>query len=94
MSANRIILGNHRYEILAEIDIERDRQNSLFGVQDLSPMEFLMILGEEVGEANKAALEQHFKTVPDDNLAHYREELIQVAAVCVQAIECLDRRKK
>jgi len=52
-----------------------------------------MILGEEVGEANKAALETHFKyegNNPDD----YRKELIQIAAVAIAAVECYDRNKK
>lgn len=31
------------------------------------------------------------KTLKDDNLIRYRKELIQVAAVTVQMIECLDR---
>ncbi len=47
-----------------------------------------MILGEEVGEANKAALEAKFGS---KTLAEYREELVQVAAVAVAMIQCLDR---
>ncbi len=92
-----------RRTILQEISLERDRQDSLHGKdRDQQPYEWLMILGEEVGEANKGALDVYFmnlagkienKVVPFA-LQNYREELIQVAAVAVAAIECLDRQRK
>jgi hypothetical protein len=61
-----------------------------FGVQDHEPSEWLMILGEEVGEANKAALEYHFRYDGVKNLKQYRAELVQVAAVAISMIVNLD----
>lgn len=86
--------------ILTELADERRRQDEKFGSQRMhSPAEWLMILGEEVGEANQAALEAHFWSHKGINLKpldrigrleKYRKELIQVAAVAVAAIETLD----
>ncbi len=84
-------------EVLAEIAIERDKQESKFGPQNHSPANWLMILGEEVGEANKAALEHHFASHKGikgrESLSGYRKELIQVAAVAVAMVESLDRNE-
>lgn len=98
----RYVLGDNlgetkKGDVLDEVRKERERQDNKWGEQNHSPAEWLMILGEEVGEANKAALETHFnktyKTVEND-YSYYREELIQVAATAVVAIEALDRNKK
>ncbi len=86
--------------ILNEIADERIRQNQKWGVQNHSPIEWISILAEEVGEASKEALEYHFKNIGNncapnewnfEKLAKYRAELIQVAAVAAQMVECLDR---
>jgi len=74
--------------ILVEIEIERMRQDKKFGIQTRPAEDYLMILGEEVGEANKAALEHKFCGYDS---ALYREEMIQVAAVAIAAIESYDR---
>lgn len=71
--------------ILREIKQERILQNEKWGEQNHHLFLWLAILGEEVGEANKSALE--------NKLDEYREELIQVAAVAVAMLECLDRGK-
>lgn len=76
--------------VLAEVRHERERQEAKWGEQTLDPAVWLMVLGEEVGEANQAALEHLMGTHAD--LSHYREELVQVAAVAVRAIESLDRQ--
>ena len=76
--------------VLAEVAQERERQHTKWGLQNLPPELWLMVLGEEVGEVNNAALEHHIGNLPD--LAAYRTELIQVAAVAVQAVESLDRQ--
>lgn len=79
--------------ILQEIADERERQDAKWGEQNHAPAEWLMILGEEVGEANKAALETFFGYKnADKNYANYRAELVQVAAVAVAMIDCLDRK--
>jgi hypothetical protein len=66
-----------------EIIEERINQDEKWGQQNYPPCKFLTILGEEYGEACKAALEAKYE--------EYREELVQVAAVAVQMIEALDR---
>lgn len=75
--------------IFNEIKQERQRQDAKWGEQNHTPFEWCAILGEEVGEVNKAALEAHFRDT--NQLANYREELIQVAAVAVAMIESLER---
>jgi hypothetical protein len=67
--------------IYDEIKAERERQDTKWGIQNHEPLKWLAILGEEVGKANRAVLEcSAFK---------YHDELIQVAAVAVAAIESL-----
>ncbi|MGB0428949.1 MAG: hypothetical protein ACPGLV_00650 [Bacteroidia bacterium] len=94
--------------ILEEIKQERVRQNQKFGEQNHKPIEWIAILSEEVGEAAKEALDHHFEypektesgkqecntELQAQRLKDYRKELIQVAAVAVQMIECLDRNRK
>lgn len=71
--------------ILPEILSEMSSQDVKWGSdRNLKPLLWNAILGEEVGEVSKAILEN------DDNL---RQELIQVAAVAIQFIECIDRGK-
>ncbi|GGK28157.1 hypothetical protein GCM10008955_22420 [Deinococcus malanensis] len=77
--------------VLAEVRRERERQEARWGEQTLDPAVWLMVLGEEVGEANRAALEHRMGTRAD--LSHSRAELVQVAAVAVRAIEALDRQQ-
>lgn len=77
--------------VLEEIAKERNRQDEKWGEQNHSPADYLTILGEEVGEANKAALEAKFAGEPWED---YRKELVQVAAVAVAMIECFDRNIK
>lgn len=87
------------HKVLDEVKQERYNQDKKWGAQNYPPPLWLMILGEEVGEANKAALEAHFvetyKAYPpyDISIRHYRKELIQVAAVAIAAAESLDRNE-
>lgn len=81
----------------AVLDIlkERHNQDDKWGIQNHDPILWLSILGEEVGEANKAAISNFFDGISlDDSKNSYREELIQVAAVAMAAVECLDRNSK
>lgn len=73
------------HKVLDEVEDERIRQDRQWGEQNHNPDRWLAILLEECGEAAHAANEQ--------NQGWYRAELIQVAAVAVAAIECLDREK-
>jgi len=83
--------------VLDDVVEERLRQEKKWGQQNHNPFEYLAILGEEVGEVNRAALENYDYRdrmwVAKDNprWGPYRKELVQVAAVAVAMIECLDR---
>lgn len=92
----RCELVETKTSVLKEVAAERASQEAKWGEQNHSPAEWLMILGEEVGEVNKAALEVHFKYDKDSakDYKSYRAELIQVAAVAVAMVESLDRNGK
>lgn len=79
--------------IFQEIKQERERQDEKWGQQNHLPIEWCAILGEEVGEVNKAALESHWRYKANDFYQSYRKELIQTAAVCVAMIESLERNQ-
>ena len=71
--------------IFAEIIAERKRQDAKFGAcRNLGAFKRLAILGEEFGEVAMA--------LNDNQLDHMREELVQVAACCVDWLEELDRK--
>lgn len=82
-------------EIFKDIRRERLAQDAKWGEQNHRPIEWVAILAEEVGEVSKEALENHFKGQYRGlyQLANYRKELIQVAAVAVAMIESLERNK-
>ena len=69
--------------VIAEVMLERSRQDRKWGEQNHHPHKWTDILMEEVGERAKALLE-------DDPIG-YRDECIQVAAVAVAMIESFDR---
>jgi len=77
--------SNRTSDVLKEIASERGRQLQLWGVQTLEPDRWFSILAEEVGEAAQARNDGYF--------GHYREELVQVAAVACAMIESYDKRK-
>ena len=74
---------------------ERVNQDNKWGLQNHSPIEWLAILTEEVGEVSKEALEYHFHKVYKDTgqLQRYEKELIQVAAVALAMLESLQRNE-
>ena len=73
-------------DIIDLILAERQRQDEKWGEQNHEIYKWLAILGEEVGEANKAALE--------DKKHELIEELIQISAVTVAMIESIQRNSK
>jgi len=78
---------------------ERKRQDKKWGVQDHTLEWWLAILMEEVGEMAEAILETHFKNTrwakPEKGgHKNIRFEAVQVAAVALAMIECIDRDKK
>lgn len=74
--------------IIKDIRQEKERQENKWGQQDHDPYIWLAILGEKVGEVNKAVIENFFN---DTDMEDYRKELVQVAAVAISAIESYDR---
>ena len=70
-------------DIIALILKERQKQDEKWGEQTHDVYKWLAILGEEVGEANKAALE--------DSRSDLISELIQIGAVAVAMIESFKR---
>jgi len=85
------------FQVTDEVQDERRKQDRKWGKQNHSPIEWMSILVEEVGEASKEAHEYHFegKHYPADpeRLNRLRAELVQVAAVAVAMIESLDRNE-
>lgn len=88
-------------KIYHEIQKERINQDIKFGVQNHSPERWLAILMEEVGEVAKEICELGYcagskdavyRSLVPHHVKCYREELIQVAAVAVAMVECLDRQ--
>jgi len=77
--------------ILGDILLERVKQDRKWGIQNHNPEWWMQILMEEVGEAARALLEGHFGA---ESAHTYREEMIQVAAVAIAAIESFDRNLK
>lgn len=75
-------------QALDDVRHERLRQDAKWGEQNHDPKEWMLILMEEVGETAQTLqqCEKHTKTLGD-----YRQEMVQVAAVAVAAIESLDR---
>jgi len=72
-------------DVFEEIGKERDAQDRRWGAQEHDPFYWLSILGEEKGEACKAANQGRWD--------QFRAELIQVAAVAVNAVECSRRNR-
>lgn len=71
--------------VMGNIAAERVAQDKKWGPdRNLDNRTWLTILMEEVGEVAKADLER--------DVEGFRQELVQVAAVAVAAIENIDRR--
>lgn len=77
--------------VFHEVLKERHRQDEKWGEQNHEPTDWCTILGEEVGEVNKAVFEAKFQNKPWEE---YRTELIQVAAVAISMVQSFDRNKK
>lgn len=75
---------------ISSVREELAHQLNKWGVQNHHPQMWMNILMEEVGEASQAMMEAHFR---DGKESNYRDELIQVAAVAISAVECFDRLK-
>lgn len=77
--------------VLGEVLAERAHQDEKWGEQNHEPEVWLAILGEEVGELATAILRRRFGDYEHRESGDMRAEAIQVAAVAVALVECLDR---
>ena len=77
-----------RRSIIIDIQNERKRQDKLWGEQNHKPTAWIPILMEEVGEVCHEINEGYKRN------GSYREELIQVASVALQMLECFDRNER
>jgi NTP pyrophosphatase (non-canonical NTP hydrolase) len=77
-------------DALESVLIERARQNLKWGQQDRDPITWSVILSEECGEFAQSALHDRFG---GHAAAGLREEAVQVAAVALQIVECIDRQR-
>lgn len=68
---------------------EREKQNKKWGEQNHDSYRWLAILGEEFGELSQAILHDEFGGKAAGTT---REELIQVVAVGLQWLECIERK--
>lgn len=73
---------------LCDVLTEMVHQNEKWGEQNHDPFVYQNILMEEVGEMSQAALKTKFENGDKDKI---REEAVQVAAVALAIVECLDR---
>jgi hypothetical protein len=82
---------------LNKVLVERTAQDAKWGEQNHPLAHWMLILGEEVGEANKAVLELAVlwrdtpSAVTGKDVDRVRDELVQVAAVAVAILEYMDR---
>ena len=85
--------------VFEEVRREIEESTEKFGEQNHEPPIWMLIIGEEFGEASQAALEafaEGEKGNPFDRekwLKNYREELIQLANVVLKAVESFDRNE-
>ncbi len=74
---------------LKDVMLERARQDAKWGEQNHPDLYWLAILVEEVGE-----LAQNIISKPTAiNMMKIRDELVQVTAVGLAWLECIERRK-
>lgn len=77
---------------------ERTRQDAKWGEQNHDPFTYLAVLTEEIGEFSQEALSSRFSGDTDKKGTSYQTdnlivEAVQVAAVALAMVECLQRDK-
>lgn len=80
MASNQELVQN---VCVANVLLERNRQDAKFGVQNHSPETWTVILTEEVGELAEASLNK--------SMAEFKTEAIQCAAVALAIVEWIER---
>jgi hypothetical protein len=75
------------------VKAECQKQDTKWGIQNHNAVEWIAILTEEVGEAARESVDFHFGN-REGALDRLKEELVQVAAVALQALESINRQEK
>lgn len=75
-------------KVLADIASERESQFKSWGEQNHNDAVWALIAGEEFGEVQQAILHDQFGGKAAGTA---RDELVQLAAVSIAWIECIDR---
>jgi len=98
MMSNSVILVTKDYaqtQAVNSVINERNFQDCKWGEQAHAFEWWLAILGEEFGELAQAILETHFQDNPQHltkgGINNIRNEAVQVCAVAMALIECIDR---
>lgn len=90
MSEPDLCAINAHSQAVASVMAERVRQDAKWGEQNNDPFCYLVVLMEEVGELSEAALHARFGGPEGENM---HKEAVQVAAVALAIVECLNRAK-
>jgi hypothetical protein len=77
--------------VRADIDDERNRQDAMFGEQNHHPAYWLALLGKQMGQLGAKVVDREWAADRDLADVNMREEAVQLAAVAVAMIECIDR---
>jgi NTP pyrophosphatase (non-canonical NTP hydrolase) len=80
--------------IFSAIESERRAQDAKWGLEPFhtgTPHKFLVLIGEEIGEACKAVNDGNTCGVGKDT---YHDELVQVAALCVKALVAMEFQRR
>ncbi len=81
-------------ELVREIIVERSNQDAKWGEQNHFPHYWVGIMGEEFGELCQAVNESVFDNGTDKGgYENLKTEAVQVAAVALAFLECLERNK-
>ncbi len=82
---------HYEYVVANDVEHELCRQRMKWGEQNHEPNNWMLILAEEFGEAAKEANELTFRKGDVDA---YYDELIQVAAVAINAARTVKRSQR
>ena len=80
---------SHPLHAFHDVTAECVRQDEKWGQQNHDDATWALIAGEEFGEVSQAILHDRFGGKAAGTV---RAELVQLAAVCLQWIKCIDRR--
>jgi hypothetical protein len=87
----RAVIRQHK--AIEDVLDERKRQDEQWGVQNHHPAYWLAILGKQVGQFGSAVLNREWWTDKESATKKMRDEAVQLTAVGLAIIECIDRGK-